>query len=217
VKINEVEKAVGITVKNIRFYESQGLLAPRRNSANGYREYGEEEVAVLRQIKLMRKLGVPLEEIRQLQQGSLTLSDAMGRHLVSLSREKESVEQAMRLCLMLKDRQGTLSDLDAEEVLEQIRKMEEDGATFVNKQRWDVRRRRYAGAVFAAAVMVALMLGMIVLMLWAFRTESEGAPPPALMVVTLAVPAVVIFGVVLAIWERLQEIGKGEIDDAEGY
>ena len=49
-KINEVEKAVGITVKNIRFYESQGLLSPRRNNANGYRDYGEEEVAVLQRI-----------------------------------------------------------------------------------------------------------------------------------------------------------------------
>ena len=61
VKINEVEAQVGITKKNIRFYEEQGLLSPRRNSENGYRDYGEEEVKILRQIKLMRKLGVPLD------------------------------------------------------------------------------------------------------------------------------------------------------------
>ena len=34
-KINEVEALVGITKKNIRFYEEQGLLSPRRNSENG--------------------------------------------------------------------------------------------------------------------------------------------------------------------------------------
>ena len=39
-KINEVEALVGITKKNIRFYEEQGLLKPGRNSQNGYREYG---------------------------------------------------------------------------------------------------------------------------------------------------------------------------------
>ena len=38
VKINEVEALVGITKKNIRFYEEKGLLTPRRNSENGYRE-----------------------------------------------------------------------------------------------------------------------------------------------------------------------------------
>ena len=67
-KINEVEALVGITRKNIRFYEAEGLLSPRRNSQNGYRDYGEAEVEVLRRIKLLRKLGVPLEEIRQMQQ-----------------------------------------------------------------------------------------------------------------------------------------------------
>ena len=39
-KINEVEALVGITRKNIRFYEAEGLLSPRRNSQNGYRDYG---------------------------------------------------------------------------------------------------------------------------------------------------------------------------------
>ena len=39
-KINEVEKLIGITKKNIRFYEEQGLLSPSRNRENGYRDYG---------------------------------------------------------------------------------------------------------------------------------------------------------------------------------
>ena len=34
-KINEVEKIVGITKKNIRFYEEQKLLSPLRNRENG--------------------------------------------------------------------------------------------------------------------------------------------------------------------------------------
>jgi len=36
-KINQVEELVGITKKNIRFYEEQGLLNPERNPENGYR------------------------------------------------------------------------------------------------------------------------------------------------------------------------------------
>ena len=80
-----------VTVKALRFYEEQGLLSPRRNSENGYRDYGPEEVAVLRQIKLLRKLGLPLEEIRALQSGHITVSDAMRRHLVTLEREEESL------------------------------------------------------------------------------------------------------------------------------
>ncbi len=40
-KIKQVEELVGITSKNIRFYESQGLLTPER-ADNGYREYHQE-------------------------------------------------------------------------------------------------------------------------------------------------------------------------------
>ena len=35
-KINQVEELVGITKKNIRFYEEQGLLNPDRDPENGY-------------------------------------------------------------------------------------------------------------------------------------------------------------------------------------
>ena len=34
-KINEVEAAVGVTKKNIRFYEEEGLISPRREPGNG--------------------------------------------------------------------------------------------------------------------------------------------------------------------------------------
>ena len=77
-KINEVEALVGITKKNIRFYEAEGLLCPQRNSENGYRNYGDEDVETLRRIKLLRKLGLPLEEIRSLQTGRLTPCAATG-------------------------------------------------------------------------------------------------------------------------------------------
>ena len=79
--IKEAEEATGISRQNIRFYEEQGLLTPRRNSENGYREYGETEIETLRRIKLMRKLGVPIPEIRQMLSGSHTVGDGMRRHL----------------------------------------------------------------------------------------------------------------------------------------
>ena len=53
-RINKVEELVGITKKNIRFYEEQGLLSPARNLENGYRDYSEEDVETLHKIKLLR-------------------------------------------------------------------------------------------------------------------------------------------------------------------
>ena len=43
-KINEVEAAVGITKKNIRFYEEEGLISPSREPGNSYRSYSQADV-----------------------------------------------------------------------------------------------------------------------------------------------------------------------------
>ena len=61
-KINEVEKRVGITKKSIRFYEQEGLLHPERNKENGYRDYSDEDVEILLKIKFLRKLLCPLKK-----------------------------------------------------------------------------------------------------------------------------------------------------------
>ena len=216
-KINEVEALVGITKKNIRFYEEQGLLSPRRNSENGYRDYGQEEVDTLRQIKLLRKLGVPLEEIRRMQAGRITVADGMRRHLVTLEREQRSLEQSMELCRCLKNREERLAELDAGSLLAEMEQMEQAGSTFQDKQYGDVKPIRYAAAVIAALVMTAFMAGVIALMVWGFTVEAAEAPPLPLIVVLVALPAAVILGVLLALIQRIREIQRGEEDDAKNY
>ena len=215
-KINEVEALVGITRKNIRFYETEGLLAPHRNSENGYRDYGEAEVDALRRIKLLRKLGVPLEEIRRMQSGGHTVGDGMRRHLVMLERERENLEQSIRLCSALTDRQERLEDLDAGAILAEMEAMEQSGTTFQNKQSQDIRAR-YVAPVAVTVLMVLLMLGLIWLFLWAFETDPAGAPPLPLLAVFLVIPALVALGVIVSLVQRIREIGRREIDDAKQF
>ena len=207
-KINEVEAQVGITKKNIRFYEEQGLLSPRRNSENGYRDYGEAEVAILRRIKLMRKLGVPLEEIRRMQAGG-TVADGMRRHLVTLERERQNIDEAIR--------EERLDVLDAAALLEEMERLEQTGTTFRDKQKQDAKPVRYAGAVVMALLTTALMAALIVLMVWGFTVDPADAPPLALLLVLVAIPGVIILGVLLALFQRIKEIQKGEEDDAKNY
>jgi len=80
-KINEVEAAVGVTKKNIRFYEEEGLITPSREPGNGYRSYSQADVERLRRIKLLRKLDVPLAEIREMLEGQKTLAEGMAQQL----------------------------------------------------------------------------------------------------------------------------------------
>ena len=61
--IAELERRSGLTRANIRFYEAEGLLRPARRE-NGYRDYSEEDLALLLRVRLLRELGLPLAEIR---------------------------------------------------------------------------------------------------------------------------------------------------------
>ena len=216
-KINEVELLVGVTRRNIRFYEKEGLLTPARNSQNGYRDYSDAEVAELKRIKLLRKLGVPLDEIRRLQAEDATVADGMRRHLISLEREQINLEQSMLFCQRMKDQEVRLSDLDAEIWLKEMEAMEQTGTTFKNKQRGDFKVKRYIPALVASIVMIVLMAGVIALMLWAFKVDPVGAPPWPLLVLLLGIPAVIIFGVLLAVVQRMKEIGGGEEDAARKF
>ena len=54
--IKEVEEQLGLSRAAIRFYEKEQLLVPQR-SGNTYREYSEDDIAVLKKIIILRKLG----------------------------------------------------------------------------------------------------------------------------------------------------------------
>jgi len=215
-KINEVEALVGVSKKNIRFYEAQGLLSPKRNAENSYREYGDEEVQLLRRIKLLRKLGVPIEEIRQMLCGTHTVADGMRRHLISLERERRNLEQSMTLCRELQTMDIPVSALDTEHILSRMEEMEKGGTSFQNKQEQDVRVR-YIAPVIVTIIMVALMTGLSAMLFWAYKVSPEEAPPVWFLWLLVGMFAAVGGGVVLALLQRIREIGKGEIDDARHY
>ena len=123
-KINEVEAIVGISKKNIRFYEEERLLSPKRNSDNGYRDYGENEISILKNIKFLRKLGIPIEEIRTMLAGTSTVSDGMRRHLISLERDRRNINQRINLCSELQNNDILLSQLDTDTLLKKMEDME---------------------------------------------------------------------------------------------
>ncbi|HPF28503.1 MAG TPA: MerR family transcriptional regulator [Lachnospiraceae bacterium] len=123
-KINEMEKLSGISKKNIRFYEEQGLLSPQRNCENGYREYSMEDLEQIKKIKLLRKLCIPIEEIRNMQNATFTLSECMERHLIYLQREEKNILCTREMCKKIIESENMLESLDADSYLEVMNTME---------------------------------------------------------------------------------------------
>lgn len=214
-KINEVEAAVGVTKKNIRFYEEEGLLHPRRDAANGYRVYTEADVERLRKIKLLRRLDVPLAQIQQMLDGGLTLAEGMQTHAAELEQRRQSLDEAMTICRALGEQPGGLNELDVQQALAELETREErQGVKFVNVEQADRKARRYRGAVIGAGLFIALMVFMIALIVWA---AGQDMPPLPLLAVLVGVPVVCIICVLVVLGQRIREIGKGEADAYRNY
>lgn len=95
--IKELENRTGMARANIRFYEEEGLLSPKR-LANGYRDYSEEDVGTLEKIRLLRQLQLDIDTIRRVQQGALTLEQALFVQQTKLEGDRAVIERAAQVC-----------------------------------------------------------------------------------------------------------------------
>ena len=192
-KIKQVEELVGITRKNIRFYEEQGLLNVER-AENGYREYHTADIALFEKSK---SLQVCLEQ-----------------HLGELERRREGLVKMQEMCERLIAEHQSLDTLNAENCLEEIEQMEKEGARFMDIKKTDIRKKRRTGAIIGAVVMILLMGFTIGLMLWA---NTQDPIPTGLLIFLIAIPVVIIGGILAALAGRMKEIEGGEEDEASKY
>lgn len=109
-KIKEVEERTGINATTIRYYETEGLVIPKRNEVNSYREYSEEDIQKLLKIKFYRNLQMPVRVIQELFMQKMTLQDAIKETLNDLKGQKESIELSIELLELLDKQESTSVD-----------------------------------------------------------------------------------------------------------
>ena len=212
-KIKQVEELVGITKKNIRFYEDQGLLNVER-AENGYREYHREDIVRLQEIKLFRKMDISIEEMRALFEKSKSLQVCLEQHLGELERRREGLVKMQEMCQRLIAEHQSLDTLNAENCLEEIEQMEKEGARFMDVKKTDIRKKRKTGAIAGAVIMTVLMAISVVFVLW---VNTEDPMPVALLAILIAIPVVITGGTLAALAGRMKEIEGGEEDEASKY
>ena len=212
-KIKQVEELVGITRKNIRLYEDQGLLNVER-AENGYREYHQEDVIRLQEIKLFRKMDISIEEMKLLFEKKKSLQICLEQHLKELEHRKEGLLKMQDMCERLILEHRSLESLNAEDCLEEIEQMEKEGAKFMNVNKTDVHKKKRTGAIIGAAVMTVLMLVTIIIVFWA---NAQDPIPLGLLLLITGIPAVIIAGTLIALAGRMKEIEGGEEDEASKY
>ena len=136
----EMEARSGVPRANIRYYEVEGLLHPERLK-NGYRSYSEEDLRTLEKIKLLRRLGVSVEEVRELVRGGETMETVLDRRLAALGGQRASLGRVQAVCGALRDAGVSFDELDAGRYLQDLDAPalpEENGAWWTKTQAPDL-------------------------------------------------------------------------------
>ena len=96
IRVGELAKRTGVSVRTLHYYEEIGLLAPSWRSDAGYRLYADTDVVRLQQIMSLRHLGFSLEQIRDcLHRNDVPLLRVIEMHLAGL---REQIALQGQLC-----------------------------------------------------------------------------------------------------------------------
>lgn len=133
-KINEVAKLTGVTVRTLHYYDEIGLLKPSRVSESGYRIYSSGDLETLQQILFFRELDFPLDEIREIMQNpTYNKETALQKHRELLLQKRGRIDGLIALVEKALKGESDMSfkQFDTTEIEETRKKYAEEA-----KQRW---------------------------------------------------------------------------------
>lgn len=122
-QINEVVQVVDLTKRAIKYYEEQGLLSINKDE-NGYRNYTEEDIEILKEISVYRKLGISIKDIK------ILLENKDNQFLENIYKEKinkledyKNEAESLKRFIDNNDVEGIYENLDYETLGKAIQDM----------------------------------------------------------------------------------------------
>ncbi len=123
-KVGELARRTGLTIRALHHYDEIGLLKPSQHSEAGYRLYTAGDVARLQQVLSLRQLGFSLEEVRDcLDRPGFSPLESIRLHI---GRLREQVEMQRELCEKLEAIAANFraaKEVSADEFLKVIERM----------------------------------------------------------------------------------------------
>lgn len=179
--IKEAENRLGITSANIRFYEREKLISPRRNDENNYRDYSEVDIERLKKIKLLRIIGISVPHIRKLIEGGVSLDDVIEEQKENLQKEEKHIRELQLICQEILAKKMEFENLDCslmdekskdvksrlEEILNEDTSAEDITAKQFNRYIW-----KCLTAAFLSDTVLCLVLSAII------RAADKQVPYP---------------------------------------
>ena len=108
--IKDLAERAGVTVRAVRYYESRGLITPRRE-ANGYRTYDDADVHVVREVRALLSLGMTAEQTHPFVECLRAGNDRADVCPASLSAYRQRIAEIDERLTELTALRGQLTDL----------------------------------------------------------------------------------------------------------
>lgn len=130
-KVGELAKHTGLTVRTLHHYDAIGLLAPSARSEAGYRLYDAADIARLHAIQALRLLGLPLAEIGGLLgAGNEALPAIIQRQIASLDQQIAQASALRERLGLLEQRLSEGAEPDMKDWLATLEQMTAYGRHF---------------------------------------------------------------------------------------
>ncbi len=95
-KVGELARRTGLTIRTLHHYDEIGLLKPSLHTEAGHRLYTADDIARLQQVLSLRQLGFSLEEVRDcLDRPGVSPLEVIRLHVVRL---QEQIALQVKLC-----------------------------------------------------------------------------------------------------------------------
>lgn len=142
-KVGELARRTGLTVRALHHYDEIGLLCPSHRTESGHRLYTAADVARLQQVVSLRQFGFSLEEVRD----CLDRPDFSPREVIRLqvNRLRQQIELQKDLCQRLEGLArffGTAEEVSADQFLKTIEAMTKMEGYYTPEQREYLKQRR---------------------------------------------------------------------------
>ena len=128
--INEVCKSTGLTKKAILYYEKENFISPKKLS-NGYRDYSNEDIKILQEISLYRKLDISIKDIMTILK-SKDKKDILNKIVI----EKEQKEIRLKIDKIYLERliEGDMSINEISKLNDEIIQEEKKSGKFIKRE-----------------------------------------------------------------------------------
>ncbi|MDE5539448.1 MAG: MerR family transcriptional regulator, partial [Bacilli bacterium] len=212
--IKEVEYRVGLTKKSIRYYELEGLLSPKRNLNNDYREYSEEDINTLKLIKFLRELNVPISDIKKLKNNKLSLSTCMNDRIAKITEEEKNYNLIKNMCYEISKSHDNFASIDISKYSKVMNVLNKKGFTMrdVSKN----HHKKILGAILSSLAFSAIFIALAGTITYFEFTEVEAIPIPIYLII-MFILCFPVLGIVINLIKRIAEIKGGEEDEASKY